>query len=265
MSTPPPRWTTSRVVDGAMVVTIDRPPANAIDLQLLDELRAATDRAAESAHIGALIITGTGRFFMAGGDIKLFPELTSEEFGEYVSAAQSTFNHIEKAPVPVIAAVNGYAGGGGFELAMACDLRFMAPTATLSVPEVNIGLFPAAGGTQRLLRAVGKGRSLELLYTGRDVDADEALQLGLAERVVPGDHLLEAAIALGRAFATGPSGAYVAIKDCILTGLAQGDLAGQAAEVRHVVALHASPDGQEGIAAFVERRQPHYPSRKDTP
>ena len=249
--------------DGVLTLTIDRPPANAISLDLLDELRSHLSGAEASDAVGAVVITGAGRFFMAGGDIKLFPGFSSAGFGDYVRAAQSTFDFVESLTLPTIAAVNGPATGGGFELALACDLRFVAASASLSLPEVKLGLFPAAGGTQRLLRAVGKGSALDLLYTGRSLAPDEALALGLVERVVEPDRLLPEALAYARQLSAGPRQAHRRIKEVISTGLAEGPVAGKAAELVAVVDLHGSPDGREGVAAFVEKRPPVFGGRPE--
>jgi enoyl-CoA hydratase/carnithine racemase len=182
---------------GVELVRLDRPPMNALSGQLLDELAGVVETLAKDPDLKAVVVTGSERVFAAGAEIS---ELLEE--GPQLGNFRRAFDGLAAVPRPVIAAVSGYALGGGLELALACDLRVASETARLGVPEILLGLFPAAGGTQRLTRLIGPARTKELIWTGRQVRPDEALAMGLVDRVVPaGSHLdaaLEWATNLGR-------------------------------------------------------------------
>ena len=245
---------TTKMADGVALLTIDRPPANALDDHLVDELGQAVTTAAADPAVGALVITANGSLFVAGADIKLLRTLDGVGFGRYIAGIQHVFDQIEAVPVPTIAALNGHAFGGGLELALACDLRFASRGAKVGLPEVNLGMLPGAGGTQRLTRVLGKGRAMELLYTGRPVVAEEALALGLVERVMEPDRLLTETLEFAAALAHGPRVAMQAVKRCVLEHLDGGMRRGLSVEREGVAALFASADAQEGIGAFIEKR-----------
>jgi len=206
--------------------------------------------------VTAAILVGTGDMFVTGADIKILRELDRPGFLAFLSTIQEAFDEIEAMPLPTLAALNGHAMGGGLEFALACDIRFAAEGIRLGLPEVKLGLLPGAGGTQRLLRAVGKGRALELLYTGRSLPAEEAQTLSIVERVVPRERLLSDVKEFAAELARGPGGALRAIKRCVLDGLDGGMRVGRRAELREVALLHSSPDAQEGLTAFIEKRPP---------
>lgn len=247
-------WVSTVVERGVAVLTVDRPPANALDLELVGQLSAATAAASGRDDVGALVIIGTGRCFVAGADIPLLHGLDPTGFARYLSEIQRAFDDVEAAPLPVIAAINGHAMGGGLELALACDLRFAAAGVRLGLPEVKLGLLPGAGGTQRLVESLGKGRALELLFTGRSLEADEALAVDLVNRVVPPDRLRAEAVEFAAALASGPRDAMRAIKACVLARLDGGRRAGLRAEAVGVHHLFGTSDAREGLAAFVEKR-----------
>ena len=249
-------------VDGRVsIITIDRPPANALELPLVDALLDALAAAETDPDVGAVVITARGRLFVSGADIGLLRGLGPSEFARYVTRIQSAFDAVERIRKPVVAAVNGHAMGGGLELALACDVRFLADTANVGLPEVMLGLLPGAGGTQRLLRIVGKGRALDLLYTGRRLGADAALQLGLVEYVAKPDRLLPEAIAYAAQIASGPHAAHAAMKRAVLDGRDSGLRAGLEAEIEGSIELFGTEDAAEGIGAFLEKRAPRFPRR----
>ena len=157
------RWVGSKVEDGVAVIAIDRPPANALDQSLVIEILESLRAASLDPAVAAAIVVGTGDIFVAGADINILRELDRPGFLAFLSTIQEAFDEIEAMPLPTLAALNGHAMGGGLEFALACDIRFAADEVRLGLPEVKLGLLPGAGGTQRLLRAVGKGRALDLL------------------------------------------------------------------------------------------------------
>lgn len=191
---------TSRVLSErrgeTVLVTLNAPERrNAIDQEMVDGLHAVLDELQHDESLAAIVLTGAGdKAFAAGADIAQLRERAANDAMKAINSA--IFNRIEEFPVPVIAAVKGYALGGGCELAIACDLRVIGESAKMGQPEVKLGIIPAAGGTYRLPRLIGLGRARELVYTGRMVDADEALRIGLANRVVPDAEVVEAALAL---------------------------------------------------------------------
>lgn len=185
--------------ENILVVTMNRPKAlNALNNRTLDELQMVTQMAADQKDIYGMIITGEGRGFVAGADIVQMKPYKSEEGRDYAGYAQSTFNKIEALPKPVIAAVNGFALGGGCELALSCDIRIASEKAVFGQPEVTLGIIPCFGGTQRLPRLIGAGLAKEMIYTGRQVKADEAYRIGLVNRVVAPEDLLETAKSMMR-------------------------------------------------------------------
>ena len=206
------------VDDGVGVVRLDRPPANAIDLQLGLELQEAIREAADSDDVGALVVWGGPKIFAAGADIKAMAEWGPDEVKPSVDALGEACDLLEATPKISIAAVNRYALGGGMELALAADLRLLGDDARLGQPEIGIGVIPGAGGTQRLTQLIGPGRALELVVTGRQIEAAEALALGLTHRVEPADEVFDAAVRDARVFANGPRKALGAAKAAIRGG-----------------------------------------------
>jgi enoyl-CoA hydratase len=242
-------------VDGNIaVITIDRPDAlNALNADLLFELSAAFDLAEADYNVRALIITGTGRAFIAGADIANLQNL-SDVFGgrEASLTGQELTNALAAMPFPTIAAINGFALGGGLELALACDLRVASKTARLGLPEVGLGLIPGYGGTQRLPRLIGQGRALELILTGRHVTADEALQMGLVNRVV--DDALETAKELAAQTLKNAPIALGLAKEAVVRGLDVTLTQGLEIEADLFGMVTTTEDMKEGTAAFLEKR-----------
>lgn len=238
------------------VVIIDRPAAlNALDLETLVELGQAFAGLTITGPdaVRAVVLTGAGdKAFVAGADIKAMKDLDANTAARFAGMGQAVLDGIEAFPAPVIAAVNGFALGGGCELAMACDMVLASPKAVFGQPEVKLGVIPGFGGTQRLVRRVGSMRARELMFTGRNVKAEEAVRIGLALEVVEGD-VLEAALKLGRSIAAqGP----VAVRLCKRAVLDSdpGQRAGLALERNLFGLCFATADQKEGMDAFVSKR-----------
>ena len=247
--------------DGVALITIDRPQAlNALNAELLLELATAFDLIEADVNVRALVVTGTGRAFVAGADVAELATLADAFAGREASlGGQDVMNTLAALPFPTIAAINGFALGGGLELALACDLRVAAHDAKLGLPEVGLGLIPGYGGTQRLPRLIGQGRALDLVLTGRHVPADEALQLGLVTRVV--DDAVDGALELARQTLRNAPIALGLAKEAIVRGLdvtlpqgleIEADLFGMAV---------TTDDKQEGTAAFLEKRRAVFEGR----
>jgi enoyl-CoA hydratase/carnithine racemase len=253
-------------VDGAVgVIRLDRPPANAIDLATGLALQEAIREVGARPEVGAVVVWGGPRLFAAGADIRAMAEWGPEEVRPSVDALGAACDLLEELPKPVIAAVTGYALGGGLELALACDLRYLAHDALLGQPEIRIGVIPGAGGTQRLVPLIGPGRTRELVYTGRTVDAEEALRIGLAERVVPAAEVFETAVADARSLADGPRGALAAAKRAIRAALTEPGARGIRRERELFLGLFGTPDQREGMRAFLDKRQPRFGASVDRP
>lgn len=246
--------------EGVALLTLNHPPVNALSNELLCTIHHEVLAAADSPSIGAIVITGTGKAFVAGGDIVLLESADPDQFRAYFRFMQQAWDEIEAVPVPVIAAINGFALGGGCELALACDIRIAGSAAKLGLPEVHLGLFPAAGGTARLARQIGKGAALDIVWSCRHVDAEEALRLGLVERVVPDSELTAEALAFAKKLAAGPRDAIAAAKRTVLAGLDGGLRAELRTATREVESLFLTSDNQEGLSAFLEKRTPRFGS-----
>lgn len=247
-------------IEGSVaIITMNRPKAlNALNNQTLGELNTIIDSISADEEILGVIITGEGKGFVAGADIVQMQPYKAEEGRNYAEYAQGTFNKIEALGKPVIAAVNGYALGGGCELSMSCDLRIASERAVFGQPEVNLGVIPCFGGTQRLPRLIGSGRAKELIFTGRMVKADEAAVIGLVNKVVPAEELLSEAKNM---MATIISKAPMAIKYSKISINKGADLdLGNALELEKDLAAltFASEDKDEGMTAFLEKRTPKF-------
>lgn len=253
------------VDDGVGVVRLDRPPANALDLQMGLELQAAISEAGDRDDVGALVVWGGRKLFAAGADVKAMATWAPDEVRPSVDALGAACDLLEHLPKISIAAVNGYALGGGLELALGADLRYLADDAVVGQPEVKLGVIPGAGGTQRLVRLLGPGRTRELVYTGRQVSADEAYALGVAERVLPGDDVFEAAVADARELAQGPREALAAAKAAIRSAVETPGPVGIARERALFLALFGGHDQREGMRAFLEKRSPRFGLDEPTP
>ncbi|MDD2501418.1 MAG: enoyl-CoA hydratase-related protein [Geobacter sp.] len=251
------------IKDTIATVKVNRPSAmNAMTLTALQELDVVVQQLSASAEVRAVIITGAGeKAFIAGGDIAMLRALRPVEARELALLAHGICNAIEQSPKPFIAAVNGYALGGGCELAMSCDIRIAAEHARFGQPEVNIGTLPGFGGSQRLPRLVGKGRALEMILTGDMIDAQEAWRIGLVNKVVPSTELMAAARSLAAKLAAKSQMALKLCKEVVTNGL-EMDLQRACSYEADLFALSfATADQQEGMAAFLEKRAPHFTGR----
>ncbi|UPU37179.1 enoyl-CoA hydratase-related protein [Geomonas paludis] len=244
-------------------VTVNRPAAmNAMTPETLEELQRTVAEIDGNDEIRAAVITGAGaKAFIAGADISLMRDMTSTQARELALKAHGIFAAIERSSKPFIAAVNGYALGGGCELSMACDIRIASDNAKFGQPEVNIGILPGFGGSQRLPRLVGKGRALEMILTGDMVDAAEALRIGLVNRVVPQDELLSEAHKVAAKIASKGRVATKLCKEAVANGL-EMDLARACAYEAELFGYSfATADQKEGMSAFLEKRAPVFQDR----
>jgi enoyl-CoA hydratase/carnithine racemase len=246
------------VDDGVGVVRLERPPANAIDHQMGLELQAAFHEAGERDDVGAIVVWGGPKIFAAGADIKAMADFGPEEIRPVVAALGDALDLLEVMPKISIAAINGFALGGGFELALAADLRYLAADGKVGQPEIGLGVIPGAGGTQRLAHLVGPGRARDLVYSGRQVGAEEALRLGLVERVAPPEEVFATAVADARSFADGPREALAAAKASIREALLSPGSDGLLREGELFRDLFGTPDQREGMRAFIEKRAPRF-------
>jgi enoyl-CoA hydratase/carnithine racemase len=245
------------VKDGVAIITLNRPPVNALNTELISDIEEAVGLA-EVPEVRAVVITGAPHF-AAGADItgfqKTFESGGDERQASGLSEAIARLANLEK---PTIAAINGFALGGGLELAMGADFRYMAQTAKVGQPEILLGIIPGAGGTQRLARLIGPQKTKELCMTGRHVRADEALSLGIADKVAPDEGLLELAMEDAAAFSLGPTQAYAAVKRAVSRGFDQPLEEGLAIEAEQFARAFASRDAKVGVAAFLGKEQPKF-------
>jgi enoyl-CoA hydratase len=240
------------VEDGVGVVRVDRPPANAIDHQVGMELQEVFRAAGERDDVGALVIWGGPKIFAAGADIKAIAEFDPEQIRPVVAALGDALDQLEGMPKISIAAINGYALGGGYELALCADLRYAADTAKLGQPEIQLGIIPGAGGTQRLPRLIGLSRAKELIYSGRQVRAEEALSIGMADRILPADEVYKAAVEDARSYANGPRIALKAAKRAIDAGMRTDLRSGLRIERDEFVDLFDTKDQKNGMRSLLE-------------
>jgi enoyl-CoA hydratase/carnithine racemase len=240
-------------VDGAVAtMRLDRPPMNALNAQVQEEIRAAALEATERTEVRAVVIYGGPKVFAAGADIK---EMATMSYGDMVVRSvglSSAFSSVARIPKPTVAAVTGYALGGGCELSLCADRRVAADSAKLGQPEILLGVIPGAGGTQRLSRLVGPSKAKDLCFTGRFVGADEALRIGLIDEVVPAEEVYDAARRWAEQFANGPAFALRAAKESIDQGLSVDLETGLAIEAQKFAALFATEDRTIGMESFIE-------------
>ncbi len=249
------------VEDRIATLTIDHPPANAFNKQVVEELGAAFDELTANDEVKAIIITGAGQFFIAGADINEIYAVKDkpEEAEAFIRLGKQVFDRVEASEKPVIAAMNGrFALGGGLELAMACHIRLAEDGLRMGQPEINLGIIPGWGGTQRLPRIVGKGKALEMMLTGDPITAQEAYRIGLVDKVVPTGRVLREATGLARRIISMSALPTAAIIRAVNEGLEKDLRGGLEVETAQFVALQGSEDMEEGLTAFLEKRKPEF-------
>ena len=241
------------VTDGVGTIRLDRPKMNAIDAQLRAELHDVAVEARDRADVRAVVLYGGERVFAAGADIKQMAGLSYADMVSWGTALQEALKVVARLPQPVVAAVTGYALGGGFELALTADFRVLGERARVGLPEITLGIIPGAGGTQRLSRLVGPARAKDLVFTGRHVAAEEALALGIADRVVPDGAVYETARQMAAQYAQGPAVALRAAKQAVDDGLEVDLDSALRLESALFAGLFATDDQRIGMQSFLEQ------------
>lgn len=245
------------VEDRIAIIKINNPPANTLGSKTLDDLDSALDYASDDDRVKAILLTGEGKMFVAGADIKEINAINSKETGEMTAIkGQQIFNKIEQMKKPVIAAVNGACLGGGMELAMSCHIRIAAETAKFGQPEINLGLIPGFGGTQRLARLTNRGIAIEWILTGDIHSADEALRLGIISKIVPTENIFKEGKALAKRISEKSSLAIEKSIQAIHIGLKMNQDEGLKKEAQLFGEICISEDKKEGVQAFLEKRAP---------
>ncbi len=257
------QWVKVEFVEkGIAVLTLDRPEAlNALNREVLRQLESAFGSLRDNADLRAVIVTGAGKAYVAGADIREMAGFSATQAREYALFGQAVFNAIAEFPRPVIAAVNGFALGGGCELAMACDVRIASEKAKFGQPEVNLGVTPGFGGTQRLARLVGPGHAKALLFTGEVISAPRALEIGLVQEVVPAEALMERCLTMARLICAKAPTAVLLCKQAVDHGLEADLIRGLRIESGAFAETFATLDQKEGMAAFLEKRSPSFTNK----
>lgn len=246
------------IEDGIAVVTISRPKAmNALNTQFFKEMDAMVSELKAREDVSVMVITGEGKAFVAGADIAEMVDMTEEQGTQFSQTGQNTFRSLELLEIPVIAAVNGFALGGGCELAMACDFRIAGAKAKFGQPEVNLGLTPGYAGTQRLPRLTGLADALYLLLTGDMINAEEALRIGLVQKIVPQEELMEETMKIAKNIASKGPKAVRKVKQVVRKGILSDFAAGSALEAAEFGSLFGN-EAAEGMRAFLEKRAPKW-------
>jgi enoyl-CoA hydratase/carnithine racemase len=240
------------VSEGVGTIRLDRPKMNALNVQVQEEIRAAALEATADDDVRAVVIYGGERVFAAGADIKEMADMSYADMAKRSGPLQSSLTAVAAIPKPTVAAITGYALGGGCELALCADYRIAADDAKLGQPEILLGIIPGAGGTQRLSRLVGPSKAKDLIYTGRFVDADESLRIGLVDKVVPAASVYQEAVAWASQFSRGAAMALRAAKESIDSGLGVDLTTGLEIERQQFAALFATEDRAIGMKSFVE-------------
>ncbi len=250
----------SETRDAVGIITLNRPKAlNALNAQLIDELNLALSGFQEDAAIGCVIITGNDKAFAAGADIREMKDMSFTDV--YLGNFLSTWDKVSEFRKPMIAAVSGYCLGGGCELALMCDFIIAADTAKFGLPEITLGIIPGSGGTQRLARSIGKAKAMEMILTGRLMEAAEAESCGLVSRIVAPDKLLDEAVATATKIATFSQPVVMMAKEAVNRAFETSLAEGLRFERRLMHSMFALEDQKEGMSAFVEKRKPDFKNR----
>ena len=246
-------FVTLEVTDGVGTIRLDRPKMNALNIQVWGEIRAAADEATERDDVRAVVVYGGERIFAAGADIKEMTDLSYTDMAKVSADLQAACSAVARIPKPTVAAVTGYALGGGCEVALSADIRIAGDNAVLGQPEILLGIIPGAGGTQRLSRLVGPSKAKDLIFTGRFVKADEALVIGLVDKVVPAEDVYTEAVAWAKQFTGAAAFALRAAKAAVDRGLEVDLDTGLEIERQQFAALFATEDRTIGMTSFVEQ------------
>ncbi|KUG04633.1 enoyl-coa hydratase [hydrocarbon metagenome] len=241
--------------EGVCTLTLNSPETmNALSSELNSEMGAAINMLSADRQVRVLVITGSKKVFAAGGDIKAMASCNPEQARAYIEPIHQVFNKIAGLPIPTIAAVSGFAFGGGVELSLTCDFRIAAQNAKFGFPEINLGIFPAAGGSQRLPRLIGTQKTKRLMFTGETIDAAAALSFGLVDQVVPTEELMEEVKQFAVQLSKKPPLALMRLKESIQQGINTDINTALIMEMDNCCSLFASQDQKEGMNAFMERR-----------
>lgn len=245
--------------NGVATITLNRPPVNPLNSQTFRELSLAADELEADASVKAVIITGSGdKAFAAGADLSEMSNLTPVEAYDFCQGSKVAFEKIENLSKPTIAAINGLALGGGSELAFCCDFRIATENSKFGQPEINLGIIPGGGGTQRLSRLIGATKAKEIIFLGEIFDAATAEKLGVINKIVPTESLLDEAQKLAKKLASKPAVAMKMAKAAINTGINLDITSALSVEIQNFVISFASEDRKEGMAAFAEKRKPNF-------
>ncbi len=249
--------------EGAVgILTLNRPEImNAINDELIGELSQVIDRIAKDDQIRVIILTGGNKVFAAGGDIKAMQQFGPLQAKKFVVPIHRVFNQLTELPKPTIAAIGGFALGGGVEMTLTCDFRIAADNAKFGFPEINLGIFPAAGGSQRLPRLIGMAKAKELMFTGDTIDAATALTIGLVNEVVPREALMERAMQLANKLSAKPPITIKTLKESMHNVFNTDINVGLNMEIEKFCNLFATEDQKEGMGAFIEKRKPSFKGR----
>ena len=250
------------IEEGIATVTLNRPDVlNALNSQVFNELADAAENLGADDSVRVVIITGGDKVFAAGADIKAMASLSAVDITTSGRPSMRTFHLLENIHKPVIAAIAGYALGGGCELTLVADVRIAADNAQFGLPEIKLGILPGGGGTQRLPRLIGAGKAKELIFSGDFINAEEALRVGLVNKVVPADQLMTEAKKMAKKFAARGAVAISLAKSCVNEGLRMDLKMGLQYEHKCFALLFATEDQKEGMNAFVEKRKPNFKGR----
>lgn len=256
------QFVTYSVEDAVATVVINNPPANALSTPVMNEIEETFSELASNAGVKVVVFTGSGTFFITGADIREIASIESASKGQALTAkGQGIFNKIEDMKKPVVAAINGMCLGGGLELAMACHMRVASERARFGQPEINLGIIPGFGGTQRLARLTGKSKAMELILTGDMITSQEAKAIGLVNKVVPDSEVLKQAQGLAKKIASKGQVAVRLALEAIQKGLQMPLADGLALESRLFGQVCETQDMKEGLSAFMQKRQPKFQDR----